>query len=440
MRLSLGSGPRPRLLAPGQPDWIGADGERVAWVIRDVFFLLDGDGVEVVPVGDLVDDVVGSRGRWTLASGDAAVYVRGFTATGAVVFDEIDPLEVRPGVDCALGVAAPRHVLCGIEGGSDIALPDAATRARLAAPFATGEGLVWIDLEVVYRMAAGRQPGAVGRAPGAEALAVGPGGAALVQLADDTLVVPTRALAARLGDKLDVATARFSPDGEQALVGDDDGVVLLGLREGKVLRRWDGDLVPVGFAPGPVMLDRAEGRLLGADGEVWLERLGSAVPALAGDLLVGPGATGWDLSTGERRDIGSHQDIDGNVLATDGKRVVVVDQARVRVGELSFEHGLCPGDDDFVERVSLRGGDVVLQTVTGEAAAFGAAGAAKWRRHDPEAVPEVVHHAEGVVPGDPAEPSEFTVDGVRHALPADGFARRGDRVYAFCDEGMLVEI
>ncbi len=439
MRLSLADGPFPRLLAPGQPDWIGADGERVAWVIRDVFFLLDGGEVVVVPVGDLVDDVVGAAGRWTLASGDAAVRVVALQATSALVVDEIDPLEVRPGVDCVLAVGVPSHVLSRLESDEPIPIPDAATRAKFAAPFATGVGLVWVDLEVIYRLAESGIPNALGRVPGAEALAVGPGGAALVQLADDTVLVPTRALAARLGDKLHVATARFSPDGEEALVADDEGVALVSLRLGKVSRRWDGALTPVGFAPGPVLLDRDTGRLVDGEGGVLLDGFAGAVPACAGDLLVGPGAAGWDLSTGARRDIGPVGVVAGSVLATDGQRVAMVDDQSVRIDATAFEHRLC-GDDDFVDRVVLAGDQVTIQTVDGQAAAYGLDGTEHWRRHDERALEEPTHRVAGVTAGDPTEPSEFLVGQVRYPLPADGFARRGDRIFAWCTEGMLVEV
>ena len=69
MRLSLGPGPLPRLVAPGVPDWIGTDGERVGWLVRDRLFLHDGDSVRVVELPDEADGAVATPTRWTIALG-----------------------------------------------------------------------------------------------------------------------------------------------------------------------------------------------------------------------------------------------------------------------------------------------------------------------------------------------------------------------------------
>src|SRR5690606_8665145 len=75
MRRSLGTGPLPRLLAPGVPDWIGADGVRVGWALRDRLFLRAGDHVDVVELPDEVEEVAASPRRWTVALGNGFVRV-----------------------------------------------------------------------------------------------------------------------------------------------------------------------------------------------------------------------------------------------------------------------------------------------------------------------------------------------------------------------------
>lgn len=435
MRLNLPAGPAPRLLAPGEPDWIGTDGERVGWVMADVLFVLDAEGVTAVPLGDLPDDVAAAGGRWSAAIADGVVRVEGQAAVGAVLIDEYDPVHVLPGVDCALAVAAPSHELLRTRDGARVPIPDAATRAKFAAPFQVGVGLCWIDLEVLYRLGEGGLPNALGRAGGAEAIAVGPRGSCLVQLAGDTLVAPTRALAQKLGEKLDVATARFSIDGESALVADEDGVVLLDLRANKVSRRWDGALTPVGFAPAPLLLDRDLGALVDAGGHVILDGFGAATASCKGAILAGPGGTTWRLDAGERLPGPPYR----GVTATDGDRVIVVDDEAFTVDSALHPHGLCSGDD-FVARAAFDGDEVLIQTIDGETGAFGLDGSVRWRRRD-EAMPDTAPPVpEGVVPGSDAEPSEFSVDGVRYPLPGTAFARAGGRTWAWSDEGFLVEL
>ncbi len=435
MRLNLPSGPAPRVLAPGEPDWIGTDGLRVGWVMADVLFLLDLDGIAAVPLGDLPDDVAAANGRWSAALSDGVVRVEGEEAVGAVLIDEYDPVHVLPGVDCALAVAVPSHELLRTRDGARVPIPDAATRAKFAAPFLTGVGLCWIDLEVLYRLGESGQPNALGRASGAEAIAVGPRGSCLVQLAADTLVAPTRALAQKLGEKLDVATARFALDGETALVADEDGVVLLDLRTNRVSRRWDGALTPVGFAPGPVLLDREACALVDADGHVILDGFCGATPSRGGVLLAGPGGTTWRLDEGTRLPGPSYR----GVTATDGDRVIVVDDEAFSVDGARYPHGLCSGDD-FVARAAFDGDEILVQTIDGETGAFGLDGSTRWRRRD-EALPDVSPPVpEGIVPGSEAEPSEFTVDGHRFPLPATAFARVGSRTWGWNDEGFLVEV
>ena len=405
MRLSLTTGPLPRLVAAGVPDWIGADGSRIGWSVRDIVFWLDGDAVVSHQLPDFVDDVCASAGGWTCATAGGAVVVDPVTnvAGRSLVVDEGAPLGVLPGADCVLVLSVPEHSLVRLADGVSIDIPDAATRARLVAPFATGVGLVWIDLEMCFRLTAGGIPQGLGRVPGATVLAVGPGGAALVSLAEDVVCAAPRRLPVRLGQAVHASTARFSPDGRRALVADDEGVLELDLGEGKVLRRWDGALTPVGYAPGPVRWDRATGALLD-DGDQHI-------------------AEGFMCT----------------VMTTFEGRVVLVDAAEVRVGGARFPHGLVEGDDEMDVVVADDEG-LLLQTLDGAAAAFTWEGVERWRERGREIVAPTARLPAGVVVAAEDEPSAVRRGGTTWALPADAAAVVGGKLWISTEEGMVVAL
>jgi len=433
MILHLGTGaPSPRLYAPGAPDWIGADGHRLGWVQRDRLFLLEGGLVRVVELPDLVEEVCASPEGWVVAMMGGFARVNPTTATLDLLLadDEADPVTTRAGADVVLFVEVPEQRLLQLASGDQLTLPDAALRARFLRPWARGRGACWVDSDLLYRM--GERTSALGKAPGAEGIACGPDGAVAVALGADTVVAPPRGLAIRLGRRLDVDGVRFSPDGRHLLGADEEGVVLVELATGVVLRTWEGDLRPVGWAPGVVLQDGA--RLVDADGATLLDGLAGAGPSQAGRLLCGPGGAVWDLEAGTRR-------LDGlgeGVFATDGERVVHATEATVTViGGARFAHDL-GGTEDPLARARLEGEEILLATVDGQVARYRLDGTrlagGRGRRTPRRVLPAGVRVAAADAP------SEVTVDGARMPLPVSGAARAGGGVWLWNEDGMLVRV
>lgn len=436
MRLTLGTGPAPRLLAPGLPDWIGADGERVGWVVRDVLFWLDQGGVSTVRLPDLADEVAASPTGWTASTALGAVRVnpKDGTFTALLSVDEGEPLAVLPGRDCAVVVAVPEHSLVRLADGACVKLPDAATRAPFLAPFGTGVGLVWIDLDRLYRLTDGGIPNGLGTATGAQAIVCGPEGATLVGFESDTICAAPKRLAVRLGASVDVESARFSPDGLRALVADEDGVLELDLVAGKELRRWNGSFLPVGYAPGPVRWDRAAGTLIDADGAVLASGFAGASPGQGGGWLAGPGGAIWSTETGAKL----REGLPPGLVATNGRRVLVADDAEVRILDgATFPHTLCEGGDDALDAARLDDESVTLQTLEGETAAYSLEGAPLWRRSEGDPIATDDETPDGVAFADAGEPSAVYVGSKEWPLPGDGAAMVAGELWVWTTEGSL---
>lgn len=436
MRLGTGPGKGPRLYAPGVPDWIGADGAHVLWVLRDRLFVLSAKEVRVVELPDLVEDVVADRAGVVVAL--ARGFVRVDVAKGKVVAacldEEADPVTTRPGVDLGLFVRVPSHKLVDLATGTDVPLPDAATRARFFRPWASGRGAAWVDFDHLYRL--GARIEAIGKAPKTAGLAVGPGGGCVVQLESDTLVAPPRGLAQKLGTKVNAASVRFHPDGREALAAHADGVVRLDLAEGRVLEEWEGHLAPVGWAPEVRLLDLDAGALLDGRREVLMEGFAGARAALAGSTLAGPGGAVWELTTGERRGGGWS----GGACAIDGARAVHVDEHGLALlGGGRVRHAAV-GDDDEVDWARLDGEAVVIGTAAGEVVRVSLADGTARKPGRTKSPPRPPRAPEGVRWSEPEDPSAVVVDGKAWPLPADGAARVGQEVWIWSDEGLLAQL
>lgn len=434
MRLSLSTGPLPRLLAPGAPDWIGADGTRVGWALRDRLFLLRDDHVAVVELPDLVEEIAPGPTRWTVALGAGFVRIDPVMARveELLLDDEAAPVATRAGEALGLFVEVPEHRLLHLVDGRPLPLPDGAIRSRFVRPWQTGVGACWVDLDVILRM--GARVSVVGRAQRTEGLAVGPEGALLVRGASDTWVAAPKGLAVRVGRLLDADSARFSPDGASVLAAAADGVVWVDLATGEVRKSWPGSLAPVGFAPDPVLWDLDRGALTDATGAVRLDGFAGAAPAAAGSVLAGPGGAVWDLNTGAR----GRADLRDGVCATDGTVTVHVDDTHAHVlGGASFPHGLC-ADDDVVDHAALDGDTLVVATLDGEVGRFALDGAPRGRtRRKSPPRPARAAPPPGVILPDEDEESYVRVADARFPVPADGAARAGDAVWAWTDEGAL---
>ncbi len=438
MRLALGPGPGPRLLAPGVPDWLGADGTRVGWVLRDRLFLRDESGVSVVELPDHAEDVSAGPHRWTVGLSNGFVQVDPVNTRieALLVDDDAEPVATRPGESVGLFIEVPEHRLLRLSDGLALPLPDGALRARWIRPWATGLGACWVDMEALFRL--GARVSALGRAPGPDGLACGPLGGALVALKADTVVAAPRGLAMRVGRVVDAESARFAPDGESVLAACDDGVVWIGLADGAVRRTWTGSLQPVGFAPGPVLWDRARGVLVREDGAVLLDGFAGALPGVAGRVLAGPGGAVWDLDTGLR----GRTDVGGGVCVTDGERVVHVDDVEVHIaGGATFPHGLC-AEDDVVDAARLDGDAIVVATLDGEVGSFALADGAVRARTTERAPWKAGPRACPVGVSLPAADDEswLKIGEIRWPIPADGAAIVGDTVWAWTTEGALVAV
>ncbi len=439
MRLSLGTGPLPRLLAPGVPDWLGADGVRVGWALRDRLFLHNGDHVDVVELPDEIEEVAAAPHRWTVALGSGFVRVDPATARieELLLDDEAEPLATHAGEELGLFVEVPEHRLLRLVDGRPLPLPDGALRARWIRPWATGIGAVWVDLDVVFRL--GTRVSVVGRAPAPEGIACGPDGAVLIAIKGDAVVAAPRGLALRVGRPLDADSARFSPDGTSVLAACPEGVAWIDLATGAVRKVWDGSLAPVGFAPEPVLWDLDRGALLDASGAVVLDGFAGAAPAMAGRVLAGPGGVVWDLGTGTR---GAVVLRDG-VCATDGARTIHADDTHVQVlgGGPRFAHALV-GDEDAIDAARIDGNTLVLATLDGEVGRYTLPdGEPRERTHQrsPWKTPAAPRPEGVTLTSDEAE-SRVTVGATAWPLPADGAAKVGDNVWAWTREGALFEL
>lgn len=437
MDLSLGPGDGLRLLAPGQPDWIGADGERLGWAVRDRLFLLRGDRVAMVTLPDLVEEVHPDPEGWVVALGQGFVRVDPARAeiTAVIVDEDADPVTTHAGRDVGLLVEVPEHRVFRLADARPIPIPDGAASARFVRPWARGHGLVWVSGDTLYRL--GERTAALGRAPGAEGIAAGPDGAVLVSLKADTVVAAPRGLAVRVGEHVEASTARFSPDGREVVAACEDGAVRIELATGKVVERWDGSLLPVGRLAGWVFLDATRGAVVDGGGAVLAGGFGGARAARSGGTLAGPGGAVWTLPTRARREAGLFEGLAG----TDGHRVVHVVGGQLRLdGGVEVPHGL-EDDGDEVVVVKVHGAEVVLTTLDGEQAKFdGTTGAQRERTHvRPPRLPGADLCAGAGVSAE-GEDSEVRVGDAAWPIPADGVAVVPGGHWAWTREGMLVQL
>jgi hypothetical protein len=444
----LPDGPLPRLLAPGIPDWIGADGTRFGWSVRDRLFIVDGDFVRLVKLPAEVLEVAATPGAWVVALPNGCVTVDPAAGTPVALLldDEAMPVEVRPGERACLFVEVPEHRLLRLASGDAVALPDAATRAKHIRPWASGEGACWVDLDTLYRMREGGSIAALGKAPGAEGIGVGPRGAVVVSLKADTVVAAPRGLALRLGERVDAESARFSADGTKALVATERGVAEVDLIVGSVGRRWEGDLAPVGYASiggeaRALVWDTAAGVVRDDSGVVRLRGVAGATPGAGAGLLAGPGGALWRLADGAclREDLG-----EGACAVTEGTvaQVRAEDVRWIDLGtgaERVASHTLCE-DDDAIEAAWFHEGALCALTLEGTRARWASPGAEPSRTHAPHDEAPGIPLPDGVSLSEPDEDSCVTLGAHAWPVPADGAVAVDDALYAFTDDGMLTRL
>jgi hypothetical protein len=244
----------------------------LAYCLDDRLFWRNAEGqLQETKLG--AEPVLAAIGPTGLALASESVVHRFETNGTAIdVFDltELEGVQVLPGHGVSLLVAAPAHrLLCG-DPAREIVIPEGATRAKFAAPFASGVGMCWIDLDQLYRWTEGRAPAALCRAGKATGMAVGPEGAVVVQVEDAVILAAPRSPSVRISSEIDTSSVRFSADGKQALAADEDGAVWFDLEAGTELKRWDGEFLPLGFAPGPYLLNGTSGAVVNAKGKVFV--------------------------------------------------------------------------------------------------------------------------------------------------------------------------
>lgn len=416
MELGFGPGAGPRLLAPGNPDWIGTDGVRLGWTLRDRLFLLEGDRVRVVDLVDEASAACPGPTHWTVAvdAGFVLVDAAAGEAVGGLYEEEREPLRLLPGADVGLLVAAPEHQLLRLHDGRALPLPDGALRARFVAPWTRGPGACWVDMDTLYRMRPRIR--ALAKVAGCAGLATGPEGAVLAQLKRGCVLAAPRGEAVEVDEDLLAENARFSPDGRQLLASDGEAVLLVDSDTGKVLRRWEGEAIPVGFGPsGPWRLCTDRGEVRDAEDQVVAAGFCGPSPALGGDWIVGPGGRIWSRDGTLLR-----SGLPDGVAGTDGHRVVVVDREQLHLLDgPSLAHPLC-AEEDVIRRVDADAERILVQTWDGELGVFGWDGQLRERRRDPG--------------GRESSPVEGA------PLPADGVLERGGERLYWTEDGLLARI
>jgi hypothetical protein len=117
---------------------------------------------------------------------------------------------------------------------------------------------------------------------------------------DGWLALAPRGRLVLLDIDLDPESIRFSADGHRALAATPHGLTTITLATGTSKILFDQNAWPAGFlADDPVYVDESRGLLRSGTGSILQTGFALAGPAIRGDTLYGPGATAWNLCTGE---------------------------------------------------------------------------------------------------------------------------------------------
>lgn len=423
-----------RVLAPGWPEWLGSDGERLGWAVRDRLFLhRPGDErCWLVQLPDAVEGVSPSPTGWVCALGQGFVTVDPSRAevVAALLDDESDPVGTRAGRDVGVFMEAPLHRALRLVDGTELALPEGASRSRWLTPWGTGAGVTWVDGETVYRLPAGVRVAAVGRLRGTSEVIAGPAGACVVRGRTASLLLAARGFGVD-GPLLDAA--RISEAGESAVASDAAGALEVRLADGKVLGRWAGRLDPVGFLHGEALVhDRATGEVRKAAGGRVGEGFCGAQPAVSGDALAGPGGRQWRVGD---ETPGAEGLVDGLLAAAPGLLVHADDAVTLYVDGRAHAR-------IAVEEVSAVACGV--ETTTGQrwVKVVGAAGPAFFDGDGaPRGAPVVGaparRRASRAKVAPPGEDSQVALGERAWPVPADHAVATGAGVWAWSDDGAL---
>jgi len=423
-----------RVLAPGWPEWVGSDGERLGWVVRDRLFLHQ-PGDErcwLVQLPDAVEGVSPSPTGWVCALGQGFVTVDPARAevVAALLDDESDPVGTRAGRDAGVFLEAPLHRALQLVDGVELALPEGASRSRWLTPWGSGAGVNWVDGDTVYRLPAGGRVAALGRLRGTSEVIGGPGGACVVRGRTASLLVAPRGFGVE-GPLLEAA--RISETGESAVASDAAGALEVRLADGKVLGRWAGRLEPVGFLHGEALVhDRATGEVRKAGGGRVGEGFCGAQPAMSGDALAGPGGRQWRIGD---ETPGVEGLVDGLLAAAPGFFVHADDAVALYVD--GHEHVRIA-----VEEVSAIACGVEPATGQRWVKVVGAAGAVFFDgdgkpRGAPAGGAAARRRASRVKVAPPGEDSQVVLGPTAWPVPADHAIATGPGAWAWSDDGAL---
>ncbi|HND32855.1 MAG TPA: hypothetical protein PLA94_22820, partial [Myxococcota bacterium] len=332
------------LLAPGEPTWIGADGQRLGWAVSDLLFLYEPGNsvVEAIRLPGLVDAVAPGPEHWSVATELGVFRVDPELAS----IDSELPLVLEPGEQLWVGLdlavqSGRRHQAWRLVDGRAWLLPTHLLDVPCLRPWSAGLGTLWSRGNTLGR---GRET--IGSFDGLSVGMAGPGGAWLAQTAAGLRGSCGTGEPWNFG-ALELENAVFSPDGRWAALPG----ALLDLRTGGRQPAPSG--LPVGCVDGQ-WLYLLKGRLvalvpgdnlpfsrLWREEEPWTAFFRQVNLSHAGNGLTGPGGALWDLSQGQPLRTGLPP-----WVAWDGQRLGWMDAEQIGLLEGPRQpHGLLAGSD-----------------------------------------------------------------------------------------------
>ncbi|MFT5682641.1 MAG: hypothetical protein ACI8RZ_003563 [Myxococcota bacterium] len=287
------AGPGPRMWSPGAPSMLLADGARIGWLARDGLFVDQGDHVAFLAMPATARLSVSPSCWTTVVPEDAGVRLSWGAPGKPWSHRVLPPGRVVAGGGWVRWRRGSRFSLSTLDGTP----VDAPMGAFGALPWPDGPGASWWEGRYLYRMAVPGQVAVAGILPGPITDGrIGPGGAAVLCVGDALYGVVPGGLPVLLEEEAGLDEARLSAT--EALLHTHDGVGRFSLADGSLLERAEGDCVPVGFAPEPLVYDEAEGTVATMGGDILHAHFLPGAALLQGHALLGPGGGVWDLMAG----------------------------------------------------------------------------------------------------------------------------------------------
>lgn len=315
------------LLAPGEPQWIGSDGQLLGWAVADLlfFFAPGASAVEALRLPGHIEAVAVGPSHWSVAT-ELGV----FRVDPEAPFIEAElPLALEPGEQLWLGLdlavqSGRSQQAWRLADGRAWLLPTQLLDVPLLRPWSVGLGTLWCSGTQLGR---GRER--IGNFDGLGSIVAGPGGAVLAQTAAGVWGSDGSGAGCNFGP-LSMEHPAFSADGGRvALSG-----ALLDLRTG--VQRASPSGLPIGPS-GSAWLYLLNGRIvrwspednlpvsrLWREEEPWTRFFRRSNLSVAAGGLSGPGGALWDLADGQplRTDL-------PHWVAWDGQRLGWMDEEEI---------------------------------------------------------------------------------------------------------------